>query len=486
MELKQKLELRKLLAPELRQSLKILALPILDLKTLVEEEMLDNPVLEESFEQVLPEKKEKSDKDAAADAEGDAGAESEADHPKELPEDLDKIVETLSPDDPDKSTYENNETGKDNDAKNDFAQSLITKKVSLQDVLLRQLGIAAANAEEIAIGEEIIGNIDENGYLRAGLETIAESMGMAVEKIETVLELIQQFDPAGVGARSIPECLLIQLRLAKEDDPLLEAIVRSHLEDVATKNYSRIARALKEPLEKIEPLIQKISRLNPKPGRNYSTEDVQQVIPDIIIEENDEGQLKIIINHENIPRLMISRSYRLMLKDKNLDAQTREFLSNKLRRALELLRAINKRKSTLRMVIETIVEIQQEAIKQDISLLKPLTFREVAERISMHESTVCRVVMNKYCQTPCGVFALKEFFPSKLAQADANGEAVSSELIKSLITDLIAEEDKRHPLSDEDIARVIKEKNSLNVARRTIAKYREELKILSSTYRRQK
>lgn len=450
MELKQKLELRKLLAPELRQSLQILTLPIMDLKELVDQEMLDNPVLEE------------------------APAES-----------LEKMLDALSSAAPDAHLLPGSPLSEEDNQKREFAQSTMTKKVSLQDTLLKQLGMFADSADDIAIGHEIIGNIDDNGYLRASLEEIASALNISVQKTEKVLKIIQQFEPAGVGARNIPECLLIQLALAKETDPALLTIVKYHLEDVATKNYAKIAKALNESVEKVLELVGKISALDPKPGRNFSVDDIQQVIPDIIIELAEEGELKVTINNESMPRLLISKTYRQMARQKDLDPATKEFLTNKIKRAYEILRAITKRQSTLRRVVETIVQIQKEAITQDISLLKPLTFREVAQIIGMHESTVCRVVMNKYAQTPCGVYALKDFFPSKLPGAsNGSGEAVSSEHVKSLITDYIAAEDKKHPLSDEDIVKLLKEKKQLDVARRTIAKYREEMKILSSPYRR--
>jgi RNA polymerase sigma-54 factor len=462
MELKQRLELRKLLAPQMQQSLKILALPLLDVKQLVDEEMLNNPLLEEY------QPKEGSQKSETT------------------PQELEKLLDSLSPapTESEKPIYSKSDIA-NLETKIDYSQSLLTKKVSLQDVLLRQLGMFANSDEELSIGQEIIGNIDENGYLKATLEEIAVTLKVPAKKVEIVLKLIQQFEPAGVAARTISECLLIQLELANENEPLLQKIVQFHLDDIAKKNFSKICQELKEPLEKIEPLIKKISKLDPKPGRNYSTDEIHQVIPDVIIED-DEGQIKITINNENIPHITINKSYRDMLKKDNLDANTREFLINKLRRAYELLSAISKRQSTLRKVIETLVEIQKEAIIEDFSYLKPLTFKDVAEKIKMHESTVCRVVMNKYAQTPCGIVALKNFFPSRIHDKGENGESISSQHIKGFILDLIEEEDKKHPLSDEDIVKLFKEKNNLNVARRTVAKYREELKILSSPYRRER
>jgi len=435
MEIRQKFELRRLLAPEIRQSLKCLSLPLLDLKKLIEEELNDNPLLEEP-------------------------------QPSEI------------------DTYNYPDTSIDKIQSNlDFCVSLITKKMSLQDILLRQLGMFVNTDEELRVGQEIIGNIDENGYLRVTLDEIANNLNLTKDKVENVLKLIQKFEPLGVGARTTSECLLIQLELANEKDPLIRKIVESHLEDVAKKNYSRIAKALKVKLDEIKPKILKILKLDPKPGRNYSLDEIQRIIPDIIIDEKDEN-LEIIINDENIlPTLSINRTYRDMLKRDDLNPQTRNFLTIKLRRALELIRALSKRKTTLIKIMEIIVEIQQDAIKEDLSLLKPLTYQEVAQRLNIHESTVCRAIMNKYVKTPCGIVALKDLFSNCII--DQNGQSLSSTYIKRLIREIIEQEDKKYPLSDQEICRVLLKEKNIAISRRTLAKYREELKILSSTYRKE-
>ena len=435
MELRQKTELRRYLVPELRQSLNILALPLLEIKNLIEKELEDNPLLEES----PPQKNTES---------------------SSLP-------------------FSDNLNSQDLD----FRLNLITKRETLQEILLRQLGMFTNTDEDFRIGQEIIGNIDENGYLKATLEEIAKTLNVSVVAVENVLKLIQAFEPAGVGARTIPECLLIQLELNNDQDPLTKKIIECHLGDVAKKNYSLIAKTLKEPIEAIEPRIKKILKLDPKPGRNYTPDETQRVIPDIIIDEGDEDEeLKITINNEDIPDLNINETYRQMLKKDGLDSQTKEFLTQKLHNAVELLRAISKRQATLRNIVEVVAQIQQEAITKDFSHLKPLTFNEVAQKINMHESTVCRAVMNKYVKTPYGVVALKDFFSSHLH--DQNGESVSSAHIKRLIKELIEQEDKIHPLSDDGIARHLTKEKNLKIPRRTVTKYREELKILSTIFRR--
>ncbi len=453
MEIRQRTELRKLMAPEMRQSLKILSLPLLDLKNLVDEELLSNPTLEE-YQKEDSFKKDKSS------------------------ESLEKLLDSLPP-------AENNYENHLNSDKADFFSTLISKKASLSDILLRQLGMFSQTDKELLIGQEIIGNIDENGYLKASLTEISHKLKVSLNETEKTLALIQQFDPAGAASRDIQECLLIQLKLSQNHDPLLEKIIKYHLEDVAKKNYSKIAKELKEPQEKVDILIKKITQLNPKPGRDYCVDAIQQVIPDVIIEEI-EGELVITINNESIPRLIINKSYRELIKKGNLDKETKEFLADKLRKAYEMLRSISKRQSTLRRVMELIINIQEQAIREDLSFLKPLTFAQIAKKIEMHETTVCRVVMNKYAQTPAGIIALKDFFPSRLKQNNNQGESVSSQQIKSLIKDMVAEEDKKHPLSDDAIMKLMREKHSLNVSRRTITKYREELNILSSIYRREK
>ena len=437
MELRQRTELRRLLVPELNQSLKILALPLLDLKALIQTELTSNPFLEEVQAPPVAPKPKLSDA---------------------LP-------------------YRSSITAEEQDLR----MSLITRKPSLQEVLLRQLGMFTNTQEEYRIGEELIGNIDDNGYLKVNLEDVASSLGVGLESVENTLKIIQQFDPPGVAARSVSECLLIQLNLRQENDPLLKRIVESYLDDVAKKNYSRIAKDLNEPLERIEPLIKIILRLDPKPGRNFSAEETQAVIPDIVIDEKG-NELEISINDEDIPTLNINKDYKKLLKDKTLDPKTREYLTEQLKNALALLRAVFRRKSTLRKIVETIVEIQQDAIRNDLSLLKPLVFQDVAKRLGIHESTVCRAIMNKYAKLPFGVVALKDFFSTGIQ--DGNGQAVSSKYVFRLIKELIDQEDKKHPLSDQEISNILSQQYHLNIPRRTVYKYREELKLLSSTYRR--
>lgn len=433
MKIHQRTELKHLMAPALRQSLKILSIASLDLKTLIEEELVANPCLEEQ--------------------------------PTE------EHLQTTPP----------LTNRSEDDSQSDFMDNIPNKAVSLQEVLLRQLGMFANTDEELRIGHEIIWNIDENGYLKATLEELCMALNTSHEEITKVLGLIQQFEPSGVGARNISECLTIQLKRNNETNPLLFEIAENQLKNIAKKNYSLISKQCKQPQEIIESLIQKISKLDPKPGRNFLTRQTQYVAPDITIEKNDET-LKVVINNEYFPNITISSVYKKLLKKGGLDQITREFIENKMQAARELLRAVEKRTTTLRKVAEKLAEIQQDAIKEDLSYLKPLTFAELAKQIDVHESTVCRTVMNKYVDAPCGIVALKDFFTHKIS--DCAGQSISVNYIKKTVKELIEQEDKKHPLSDKDLAKSLLEKFNFKVARRTIAKYRDELKIPSTAFRR--
>ncbi len=436
MELRQRTELRRLLVPELNQSLKILALPLLELKAMVQTELTNNPFLEET----------------------------------PPPSSLKKLKLN------DGLPFRSGILGEETDA-----MSLVSKRESLQEVLLRQLGMFAADEGEARIGQELIGNIDGNGYLKAPVQEVADQLNLSSEDVEKTLKLIQQFEPAGVGARTVSECLLIQLEQADESEPLLKEIARSYLEDIAKKNYTHIAKSLGQPVERIESLVKEILKFDPKPGRNYCSEETQCVVPDIVIDDKGE-ELEISINDEDIPTLSINKDYKKLLKDKTLDPQTKEYLTNQLQEALALLRAVFRRKSTLRKVVEVIAEFQSDAIRNDLSHIKPLVFQDVAAKLGIHESTVSRAIMNKYVRLPYGVVALRDFFSGRVQ--DTNGQALSPNYCLKLIRELIEQEDKKHPLSDQEISEKLLQQYHLSIPRRTVTKYREELKILSSPYRR--
>jgi len=435
MHLKQRAEFRRLLLPQLRQSLKILAMPISELKELVEKELEANIFLKQPGIKTRP---------------------------------IRDIYPFIS---------------KADSQDWDLIAHLPEHKLSLQDVLLKQLGICASSDEEIAIGQEIIGNIDDNGYLTVGLNEIAKKLGLPIDKVNKALSIIQEFEPTGVGARNISECLLLQLDMTDKDNGLMKKIIELHLDDIAKKNYNHIAKMLKTPLENIELAIAKITKLNPKPGRNYSNDSANPIIPDITI-ELDNGKISLSINNEDLSLLDINKEYMKLFKDETIDEQTKELLKQKLRDARQLVQAVTRRGNTLRMIMETLIHIQKDAVKKGFAFIKPLTFKQVSRKIGMHETTVCRMVMNKYAQTPHGIIPLKSFFSSHIY--NNKNQPVSSAFAKQCIRKLIAGEDKNRPLSDKKIQDILREKHKLKISRRTITKYREELKILSSCLRRQR
>jgi len=428
------------MAPELKQSLKILSLPLTDLKYLIDEELVNNPFLEERPE--------------APSSAASAGISVRSER---IPKNTVATDENFDP----------------------FAG--LTKMPSLQDALSRQLEISIISDEEIGIGQQIIGNLNDDGYLTATVEEIAAACGAPLAIVEKTLKVIQKFEPLGVAARNIQECLIIQCDAMNIDDPLLRKIIEGHLDHVGKRKYELIAKELGASLNDVEACIKKITALDPRPGQNYAVERPHDIIPDIIIEEKD-GELDIFINKEYFPSLYINEEYRAVLKKNNITPEAKEFLTTRLQEALELLRSIARRQSMLSNVIEAIVGIQKDALINGLSLLKPLTFQEVADKLEVHESTVCRAVMNKYADTPQGIIALKSLFTSSITQE--NGEEVSSTLCKNKIRELIECEDKKHPLSDEGLTELLLKENSVKIARRTVAKYREELKLLPSSLRR--
>jgi RNA polymerase sigma-54 factor len=330
----------------------------------------------------------------------------------------------------------------------------------------------------IAIGEAIIGNLDEDGYLRAEPAEIAEQLGRPVDEVDKVLILVQGFDPSGVAARSIQECLLLQLRADTEPDPVSVEIVEHHMEDLERRRYPEIARTLKLPLDRVMESIEEIQGLEPKPGRRFLVMDARYIAPDVTLQKIGDDYV-VVLNEEGIPRLRVNSLYRSLLRGSA--GEDKQFVEQKLRSALWLIKSVEQRQRTLRKVATSLVKFQREFFDKGLPYLKPLALRDVGEDIGMHESTISRVTTNKYIQTPQGLYELKWFFHSGIAST--NGDVVSSVSVKKTIQDLVGGEDPGKPYSDQDIAKMLHGKG-LTIARRTVAKYREELGILPSHQRR--
>jgi RNA polymerase sigma-54 factor len=359
-------------------------------------------------------------------------------------------------------------------------ENLNAQKTTLKSHLIWQLRMADL-PNGAAIGELIIGNLDRDGYLQASVEEIAEEARVEPARVEEVLRVIQGFDPPGVAARDLKECLTLQLQAQGVQDPLVFAIIQDHLLNLANKNYSAIARELKASLEKVIKVAQVIYQLEPKPGRGFDTEEPEYIHPDIHVEKVGNDYV-IRLNEDGLPKLRVNSYYLEALRGpEKLPDTVKSYIQKHLDNALWFIRSIHQRQKTLYRVTESIVRFQREFLDQGLSHLRPLTLRQVAEDVEMHESTISRVTTNKYVHTPQGVFDLKFFFNSGINLS--LGDQIASESVKEKIRQIVQSEDAEGPLSDQEIADILRRQGVL-IARRTVAKYRGMLGVLSSSKRK--
>ncbi|HXH84946.1 MAG TPA: RNA polymerase factor sigma-54 [Candidatus Tectomicrobia bacterium] len=467
---------RVVMTPLLQQAIQLLQLSTLELQEVVQRELLENPLLEE----VQPETGEPADAPAPAEAAAPPPAEPP---PVETPPTTERQTDDL-PFDPIAVMFDDNGDERSLVAQEEREElpfdNLVRSTASLTDHLDEQLRLSPEAADPVArrIGTEIIGNLDEDGYLRAELSEIAARCEVSEAEVEKVLALVQSFDPPGVAARSIQECLLIQLKADPLYDPITVEIVEQHFETLARRRYQDIARALKLPLDRIMDSVEQIMELEPKPGRRFGGADSRYIVPDVVVHKMG-SEYVVVLNEDGIPRLRVNSLYRSLLRNSADDAK--QYVEQKLRSAVWLIKSVDQRQRTLRKVTQSIVKFQREFLDKGLPYLRPLSLRDVGEDIGMHESTISRVTTNKYVETPQGLFELKFFFHSGIASGD--GEMVSSVSVKKMIQDLLANEDPAKPLSDQEVAMILKGRG-LTIARRTVAKYREELGILPSHQRR--
>lgn len=353
-------------------------------------------------------------------------------------------------------------------------------KPSLEGHLTWQLRLSRLTEEQMDIGEVIIGNLTSSGYLHTDAEELAALCTSTPEAVEEVLKVVQRFDPVGVAARSPQECLLIQLEMLRYDrDPILVGLVRDHLEDLEAKRYKPLLRKFQLTLEDLREYLDIIQTLDPMPGASYGESEPTYVSPDVFVYSYD-GDFAVVLNEDGLPQLQLSSLYNDSLAVRS--ESEKEYFQEKLRSASWLIKSLYQRQRTLYKVVESIVKYQRMFFEEGVSRLKPLILKDIADDIGMHESTVSRITSNKYVATPHGVFELKFFFNSALSLDD--GSEVGSESVKALIKKLIGEEDSKSPLSDERLGDILKETLKVNIARRTVAKYRTALNIPSSSKRR--
>lgn len=479
--------------PRLYQAMELLYMPLLDLQQHLKTELAENPFLELTDADV--------EDQVEIDEEGKEEKEDEMDWEEILLDGFDVGGR--------KQQYEHKE----------YFQPTPVASADLQDHLAEQLHHLPLTEREMRIGEELIGNIDDDGSLSCPLEQVLSGVndwldearavardrisGLAeldenehhielrkldglfepysFDEVEQALEVLQRFDPAGVGGRDLRETILIQLRVLVEDDSTVIRIVETHFADLIAHRWSDIAKAMSITPREVQDAADELAKLDPKPGLKYSAEPDHYVIPDLVVEDVD-GEYMVFVNDTNLPRLRLSQSYREVARDKNqFKGENKEFISSKLNSANWMIQAIEQRRQTMLKVMNYIVDRQRAFFDKGVQHLKPLTLREVAEHIDMHESTVSRVTNEKFVQTPRGVFSLKYFFSSGLSTS--TGEDISARGVKAKIQLLVNEEDSKKPLTDQTIVNLLKA-DGVKIARRTVAKYRDQLGILPARMRK--
>ncbi|SHM28514.1 RNA polymerase, sigma 54 subunit, RpoN/SigL [Caldanaerovirga acetigignens] len=449
-----------LMTPELRQAITILQLSSLELCDYIEQELLNNPLLDKEEDEYMA-----FSEDGMRVDEGKAN------------EDTIEWEEYLQ----DYFDWDFLRFPKERKEEETSFENFVSANQTLQEYLLMQLRLAVADKKIFKIGEFLIGNLDKNGYLAVSVQEAARILRVREEEVEKALKVVQTLDPPGVGARNLQECLLIQVEHKGIKDHKLNELIKHHLEDLAEARYTRIAEKLNVPLSKVQELKDIVLSLDPKPARNFSSaNEIQYVIPDAVIEKVG-NEYVVIMNDSVTPRLSINPYYRSLLMSEDKESLTSKFLTRKLEAALWLIKSLEQRRMTLYKVIKAIVEVQRDFLEKGISGLKPLTLKQIADVVGVHESTVSRAISGKYVQTPRGVFELKFFFQNGLE--NENGSSTCAETIKKMLKEMISNEDPYNPLSDQMIADDLKKKG-IRISRRTVAKYREQLGIPSSAKRK--
>jgi RNA polymerase sigma-54 factor len=493
------------MTPQLQQAIKILQLSLPELETVVQNELDANPMLEpldQSVGETAANAIQEEDANLPADGEplppepepgtrapetewervadevpatsvategGDAAAEM-----REPSLDWREYLETYS------NNWQDGEVPNDDDERRQALENTLTRKASLEDHLIWQLRLSSLDQREQRIGATIIYNLDDDGYLETPLAELAAQLETTVEAVESVLKRVQRFDPPGVAARDLRECLLVQLQNLGMEESLAARIVRQHLDLLEKHRYGEIAKALGVGLEMVAEARRSIASLEPKPGRDYGGAEPAYIVPDVYIQKVGDDFV-VTLNESAVPRLRLANYYQRVLNDSGAGDDTKEYLQERLRSARWLVKSIYQRLQTIFKVANSIVKFQRPFFEHGVGHLRPLVLKDVAEDIGMHESTISRATANKYAHTPQGIFELKFFFTSGVKATD--GEDVSAETVKEKIRTLVAGEGQDNPLSDQAIADILHE-DQINIARRTVAKYRQALGILPSSRRK--
>lgn len=458
---------RLMLTQKMQQAIQILQLSGLELEQFVQEELEQNPTLEilqKASEPEQPKVAENTVKD-------------ETDTFDAPDNDLDRFANDWS-DIP--RTGPDMSRNSDADARRDFYENSITGGESFTSILLKQLRFATKDEHSYAIGELIIGDIDGKGYFTGSLEAIAEETGASVDEVELMLRRIQRFEPTGVGARNVVECLLLQINVEFPENDQLRTLVSEHLDELERRQIPKIAKAMKISTDEVESLRTLLAQLNPWPGHEFSTAPPQYVTPDVIVEKVD-GEYEVYLQNDWVPELRVNKQYQKLMRQKGVEKDAKKYLQDKVDSAKWLIRNIEQRQRTILRIAKAILAVQKGFMEKGESAIKPLTLQEIADQVGVHEATVSRTTRGKYMQTPQGLFEMKYFFSPGLRRD--TGESQSSKSVQAMIKKIIEEEDKAKPLSDQKIADMLKAEG-LKIARRTVTKYREGMGILATTMRK--
>ena len=475
LELRQQLKLTQqlIMTPQLQMAIKLLQLSQLELLDTIQQELEENPALEEDVHEIVNEDQPVEQSDTVRD---------DSLTTKEV-----TIEEKIS-DDIDWSNYldEYNSAGRTHfetevRSTTNF-ESFVARKESLREHLLWQLLMTSPTEQEEKIGSIIAGNLNKDGYLDLTVEDIASMSGEIPEKVEQVLSLMQTFDPIGVCARSISECLLIQSRHFDLENTIVTEIIKNHLNHLENKNYKAITKALKISLDDVITAVDIVKSLDPRPGQLFIDEEPHYITPDIYVYKFEDDFI-IMINDDGLPKLRVNNFYKNAISNNNIMSENaKTYVQDKMRAATWLIRSIHQRQKTIYKVTESILKFQRDFFEKGISYLKPMVLKDVADDIDMHESTISRVTTNKYTHTPRGIFELKYFFNSSIRRV--HGGTVASASVQNKIRQIIDSEDPKKPFSDDKISKLLKNED-INIARRTVSKYREIMKVLPSSKRKQ-
>ncbi|HEY5621501.1 MAG TPA: RNA polymerase factor sigma-54 [Pontiella sp.] len=463
--LSQEMKMQQILAPHLFQSLEILQMPLLDLQQMIKQELSENPTLEATEEQA------------------DAQIEIEQGTKDVDREEFDNEFEKLAALGEEFDSYQERgpvSSGSDAEEKYQYMMDSLSEISSLHDQLLEQLSLSGLNDYEKKIAEIVIGNIDDDGYLQLDVDDLLALPNFPVETLDKILDTVHEFEPAGVGARDLRECLLIQLKRAGREASQEYQLIEQHLDLLGRHKYDDIARAMGLTLDRVKELAASVAKLDPKPGRNFSEERIEYVTPEIIVEKQGDEYV-ITQNKKPYPNLFISQKYLQMLKDPGTSKEVKTYIREKIAKSKQFIQSIDQRMDTIYRIAVEIVRIQRDYFDHGVSRLKPLNMKTIADLLEVHETTISRATAGKYMQTPRGLLSMKYFFNPGVMTA--SGESISNQSVKAALAEIVRGEDKKKPYSDAKLVKLLEEQG-IGIARRTVAKYRDQLRILPSHLRK--